>query len=91
MTDYPESVPDRITITSTGAEIHNGEVAINSRTPGDREMRVVSPDQAQTLFGSSVESIDGVTVSNKSRYSYMLVTQPRYCSGLSMILLNCKF
>ncbi|OJA12843.1 hypothetical protein AZE42_02422 [Rhizopogon vesiculosus] len=61
VTDYPDSIPDLITITSTGLEIHNGKEAVDSRTPGDREMRVVSPNQAESLFGSSAESIDGVT------------------------------
>ncbi|KAG1740796.1 uncharacterized protein EDB91DRAFT_1052980 [Suillus paluster] len=61
VTDFPSSIPDLLTVTSTGVEIHNGKEAVDSRTPGNREMRVISPDQAQKLFGSSVESIDGVT------------------------------
>lgn len=65
MTDYPASIPDLITITSTGVTIYNGEEATKSRIPGDREMQVVSPNEAQSLFGSSAESIDGVTVSDK--------------------------
>jgi hypothetical protein len=67
VTDYPDSIPDLITITSTGVEIHNSKEDIDSRTPGDREMRVVSPNQAESLFGSSAESIDGVTVSDECR------------------------
>lgn len=59
VTDFPSSIPDRLTITSTGKTIFNNEV--NSRLPGDREMRVISTDEAQRLFGSSAESIDGVT------------------------------
>lgn len=63
VTDFPSSIPDRLTITSTAVDIFNGEDAVNSRTPGDREMQIISTSQAQRLFGSSAESIDGVTVS----------------------------
>ncbi|KAG2352962.1 hypothetical protein BDR07DRAFT_1435423, partial [Suillus spraguei] len=61
VTDFPSSIPNRLTITSTAVDIFNGEDAVNSRTPGNREMRVVSTDQAQRLFGSSAELMDGVT------------------------------
>ncbi|KAG1794183.1 uncharacterized protein HD556DRAFT_1371462 [Suillus plorans] len=61
VTDFPSSIPDRLTITSTAVDIFNGEDAVNSRTPGDREMQIISTSQAQRLFGSSAESIDGVT------------------------------
>ncbi|KIK36942.1 hypothetical protein CY34DRAFT_810851 [Suillus luteus UH-Slu-Lm8-n1] len=61
VTDFPSSIPDRLTITSTAVDIFNGEDAVNSRTPGNREMQIISTDQAQRLFGSSAESMDGVT------------------------------
>jgi hypothetical protein len=51
---------------SAGITIQNGPEATQDRVPGDRQMQVVSPNQAQSLFGSSAESIDGVTVSDKS-------------------------
>jgi len=65
VTEYPASIPDLITITSTGVEIKNGEEAAKARIPGDRDMQVISPNQAQSLFGPSAESIDGVTVSDE--------------------------
>jgi hypothetical protein len=75
VTDFPSSIPDRLTITSTAVDIFNGEDAVNSRTPGNREMQIISTDQAQRLFGSSAESIDGVTVSNRN-YLNLLAAQP---------------
>ncbi|OAX39968.1 hypothetical protein K503DRAFT_738473 [Rhizopogon vinicolor AM-OR11-026] len=60
VTDNPQAI-NILTTTSTGLAIQNGKEAVDSRIPGDREMRVVSPHQAQSLFGFSAESIDGVT------------------------------
>jgi len=74
VTDYPASIPELDTITSTAVEIHNGKEAVNDRLPGDREMRIVTPKQAESFLGSSAESIDGVTVSHicPRNISYLL-------------------
>jgi len=59
--EYPESIPNRRTITSTGVVISNEAEAIAARLPSDRELRVVTPDQAQELFGTNADLIDGTT------------------------------
>ena len=60
--DDPEFVPDRNTITSTGVNIGNGAEAIAARLPTDREFRVIMPDEARELFGTSADLVDGTTV-----------------------------
>ena len=62
VSDDPESVPDRKTITSTGITIQNGPEAIAARLPTDREFRVITVDEAQDLFGTSADLVDGTTV-----------------------------
>lgn len=62
VSDDPESVPDRKTITSTGIEVKNGPDAVAARLPTDREFRVITVDEAQELFGSSADLVDGTTV-----------------------------
>ena len=62
VTDDPESVPDRKTITSTGVKIENGAEAIAARLPTDRELRVITIAEAQELFGTSADLMDGITV-----------------------------
>lgn len=62
VSDDPESVPDRKTITSTGIKVANGADAVAARLPTDREFRVVTSDEAQELFGTSAELVDGTTV-----------------------------
>jgi hypothetical protein len=61
VTDDTEFVPDRNTITSTGVNIKNGAEAIAARLPTDREFRVITPDEAQELFGTSADLVDGTT------------------------------
>ncbi|KAF8448686.1 hypothetical protein L210DRAFT_3388753 [Boletus edulis BED1] len=61
VSDDPESVPERDTITSTGMEVQNGAEAVAARLPTDRELRVVTTDEAQELFGTSALLIDGTT------------------------------
>jgi hypothetical protein len=69
VTDEPNTVPDRKTITSTAVKIDNGAVAVASRLPTDRELRVISTDDARELFGASPVLIDGATV-NTSMFSH---------------------
>jgi hypothetical protein len=70
VTDYPASVPDIIYMTSNGLAIYSGPEAAKSRLPSDRDLRVISTTQAQSLFGSSAESIDGITVSHKGNLDF---------------------
>lgn len=62
VTDEPDSIPDRARMTSTAVNIANGPEAVAARQPTDRELRVVSTDEARKLFGTSAELIDGITV-----------------------------
>ncbi|KAG8221356.1 hypothetical protein J3R82DRAFT_1528 [Butyriboletus roseoflavus] len=61
VTDDPESVPDPKTITSKGINILNGPEAVASRLPTDREFRIITTYEAQELFGTSADLIDGTT------------------------------
>ncbi|OSX63259.1 hypothetical protein POSPLADRAFT_1073979 [Postia placenta MAD-698-R-SB12] len=61
VTDTPETIPDRSRITSTAVFINNGPIAEAERIPTDKEMRIVSTNQARLLFGPSAERLDGVT------------------------------
>ena len=62
VTDDPESIPDRKTITSTGVKITNSADAVAARLPTAREFRVITTSEAQELFGTSADLIDGTTV-----------------------------
>ena len=72
VSDDPESVPDRNTITSTGLKIANGDEAIAARLPTDREFRVITVDEAQVLFGTSANIVDGTTVRRSQHYTYLI-------------------
>lgn len=49
-------------MTSTALFIENGPVAEAARMPTDKEMRIISTNQARLLFGEDAERLDGVTV-----------------------------
>ncbi|KIO13990.1 hypothetical protein M404DRAFT_121765 [Pisolithus tinctorius Marx 270] len=61
VTDEPETVPSRETMTSTGIKVENGVEAVKARLPTDREMRIISTEEAGKLFGPTIEVIDGTT------------------------------
>lgn len=62
VTDAPELIPGRDTITSTGLEIENGAEAVAARLPTNRELRVISTGEARKLFGAGADLLDGTTV-----------------------------
>lgn len=62
VTDKPDSIPDRNLITSTGINIENGAEAWEARHPTDKEMRIVTPQEAKAIFGPDAQIIDGVSV-----------------------------
>ena len=64
VTDAPETIPPRKTLTSTGIELKGDPELVKARLPTDREMRIISPEDAIELFGSGATLIDGITVSN---------------------------
>ena len=59
----PSSVPPIRHITSSGYRIENGEEQVKLREPSDRDMRVISSDEAARLFGKGASRIEGVSVS----------------------------
>ncbi|KAI5988065.1 hypothetical protein EDD15DRAFT_2290886 [Pisolithus albus] len=61
VTDEPETIPSRETMTSTAVRVANGAEAVKARLPTDREMRIVSTEEASELFGPTIEIIDGIT------------------------------
>ena len=62
VTTNPESVPERKFMTSTGVNIGNSPEEVMARMPGDKEMRIISPEEAKKLFGGGANRVEGVTV-----------------------------
>ena len=63
VTDSPHTVPDRALMSSTSIVIKNGIEEERKRRPTDKEMRIISTDEASKLFGTQADRLDGVTVS----------------------------
>ncbi|KAL4064269.1 hypothetical protein V8B97DRAFT_1875995 [Scleroderma yunnanense] len=61
VTDVPQTIPPRERLTSTGIEIKGDPELVAARFPTDRELRIISPEEAIRLFGSGATLIDGVT------------------------------
>ncbi|KZT66543.1 hypothetical protein DAEQUDRAFT_730102 [Daedalea quercina L-15889] len=61
VSDEPDTIPDRRRITSTSVFIENGPIAEAGRIPTDKDMRVVSTEEAKRLFGTDAARLDGVT------------------------------
>ncbi|KZT10556.1 uncharacterized protein LAESUDRAFT_711704 [Laetiporus sulphureus 93-53] len=61
VSDHPETIPDRRRIISTASFIYNGPAAEAQRIPTDKELRIVSTNEARELFGEDAERLDGVT------------------------------
>lgn len=49
-------------MTSTAVKIGNSAEEVAARMPGDREMRIISPEDAKILFGAGANRVEGVTV-----------------------------
>ncbi|KAL5537168.1 hypothetical protein ACEPAF_991 [Sanghuangporus sanghuang] len=50
VTSSPESIPELMYITSSGYDMHNGREEVLKRRPTDKDIRVISPSEAQHLF-----------------------------------------
>ncbi|KAI5115650.1 hypothetical protein M0805_002772 [Coniferiporia weirii] len=62
VTSTPHTVPERYLMTSSGIEVLHGEENKLARLPTDKDMRIVSPDEAQRLFGMhSATRLEGVS------------------------------
>ncbi|KAH8110811.1 hypothetical protein DFH11DRAFT_1513893, partial [Phellopilus nigrolimitatus] len=62
VTSTPENVPERRLLISSGYGIHNGEEEVRKRRPSDKDMRIVTPEEAQHLFGTHAATrLDGVS------------------------------
>ncbi|KAI0634976.1 hypothetical protein C8Q77DRAFT_1171784 [Trametes polyzona] len=61
VSDSPKDVPDRRFMISTAAFIENGPEAEARRVPTDKEMRIISTQEARQLFGTEAERLDGVS------------------------------
>lgn len=48
---------------SSAAFIENGPEAEARRLPSDKDMRVISTEEARRIFGTEAERLDGVSVS----------------------------
>ncbi|KAI5120259.1 hypothetical protein M0805_004595 [Coniferiporia weirii] len=62
VTPTPESIPERKLITSSGYEIFNEPEEILKRLPSDKDIRVVTPAEAQRIFNTHAATrIDGAS------------------------------
>ncbi|KAG8216197.1 hypothetical protein J3R82DRAFT_8223 [Butyriboletus roseoflavus] len=72
VTDDLESVPERKTITSSGVRIADGPESVATRLPTDRDIRVITIDEAQELFGTECRSYgwnDGACITHYYHWS----------------------
>ncbi|KAL1938799.1 hypothetical protein VTO73DRAFT_11179 [Trametes versicolor] len=61
VTDSPQDVPERKFMISSAAFIENGPEAEARRLPSDKDMRVISTEEARRIFGTEAERLDGVS------------------------------
>ena len=63
VTNTPEDVPELKYITSSGSEIWNGEEWVRKRLPSSSDIQVITPSQAQVLFGriNAASRVPGAT------------------------------
>lgn len=62
VTDNPEEVPDMKLVISSGIPLTSGPADDLKRLPTEKDMKIINPDDAQKLFGTRAERLDGVTV-----------------------------
>jgi hypothetical protein len=62
VTDSPSTIPDLSSICSKGIFVLPGRNNELSRLPTEENIRVISSEQAEQLFGSDIETVDGITV-----------------------------
>jgi len=67
VTSEPENVPGRKYMTSTSRPIANEPEEVAARLPTDKEMRIISPEEARQLFGTGANRVEGVTVRRRRR------------------------
>lgn len=69
VTSNPDSIPARKSLTSSGIEFYNGPGEPEKRLPTDKDIQIVSPEQARLIFNvNSASLLDGVS---------FLVTDPK--------------
>lgn len=74
-------------MTSTGVNIGNSPEEVAARMPGDKEMRIITPEEAKRLFGVGANRVEGATVRSFSLCSRTVLSF--FVSGWPMTLLNC--
>lgn len=65
ITSKPKDFPELKLLTSSGYEVYNGAVERAKRLPSDKDIRLVSPEEATRVFGTrSAIRLDGVSFMN---------------------------
>jgi anti-sigma factor ChrR (cupin superfamily) len=62
VTDQPSTIPDLRFIYSKGIWVQPGVESEPLRLPTEKDIRVISSKQAKQLFGTSIQTIDDITV-----------------------------
>ena len=62
VTDNPEEVPEMKLIISSGIPLTSGPRDEEKRLPSDKDMKVISTEEARKLLRTQAERLDGVTV-----------------------------
>jgi hypothetical protein len=93
VTSEPENIPDRKYMTSMSQPIANEPEKVAARLPTDKEMRIISPNEAHQLFGTGANRVEGVTVRRHFRPCFCFVSSvfPSAASGWSTTRSNCRF
>ena len=87
VTDTPTTIPALHFIYSKGHNILSGHIGETERMPTEEDIRIISTKEAQKLFGTSAQLIDGVTVCGLfAEIDCLLIG---FLSFLSMIPLSC--
>ncbi|KZV84367.1 hypothetical protein EXIGLDRAFT_753895 [Exidia glandulosa HHB12029] len=72
VTDKPGDVPDRQLITSTGVQISHEEELVRARKPTDKQIRVVSVQEAEAMFaGRNATVISGTTFMVSDNHQFL--------------------
>lgn len=71
VTDEPETFPERRMMVGSGYIVLNGADEVAKREPTDKDMRIVSTNEARQLFGTFANRLDGVTFLNNDPQQFI--------------------
>lgn len=64
VTSFPELLPSISSMISSGEPMTDDPEDVINRLPSDKDLRIISPDDALLLFRGAISHVDGVSVSS---------------------------